>query len=377
MSKIVYVCHYGTEKNPRHTSPAGVTLASYVIDCISELEKELTVFSPAQATSNCEIDRQVEVLNDNATIIFMKSFKRYGRKNLPMRFLQKIKRERELERELESLIEDGDIVIVYHSLSLMKVISKLRKKKNFKLILQVAEIYADVIENKKIRNGEIGFIKGADKYIFSSPLLEKELNTEKKEAVVCLGTYKFENKIGQVDADGKIHILYAGILDPRKGSEIAVRSSQYLDENYHIHILGFGTELEKKQLIDIIDGVKNKSKCMVTYDGCLSGNEYKAFVQRCQIGLCPQNPSASFTATSFPSKILVYLANGLRVVSVKISAIENSPVGQAMYFYKEQSPEEIANVIKAINLKDDYDSRELIKELNQDFVQGLGKLLKE
>ena len=48
------------------------------------------------------------------------------------------------------------------------------------------------------------------------------------------------------------------------------------------------------------------------------------FIQKCQIGLCTQNIDAAFNTTSFPSKILSYMSNGLEVVGVNIAAIKNS-----------------------------------------------------
>lgn len=377
MSKIVYVCYYSTERNPRHISPAGVTLGGYVIDSISRLGKALTVFSPAQSTTGCEIERQIEPLNDKATAIFMKCFKKYGRKNLPMRFIQKIKRERELEKELDSLIENGDTVIVYHSLSLMNVITKLRKKKSFKLILQVAEIYADVTENKKIRKKEIDYIKGADKYIFISRLLQDSLGIENDRAIVCSGAYKTIEKTVEPKNDDKTHIVYAGTLDTTKGGAYyAVSCGKFLDDKYAIHILGFGSEAQKNQLNKLIEETKKETKCAISYDGCLSGEEYTRFLQCCHIGLSTQNPQGAYNDTSFPSKILVYLANGLRVVSVKIPAIENSPVGKVMYFYEDCNSASIAEAIKSIKLNEDYDSRRLIKILDMEFMTAIDKLIK-
>ena len=71
-------------------------------------------------------------------------------------------------------------VIVYHSLGYLKTISFLKKIKHFKLILEVEEIYADVIENKKIRISEMSFLKKADAYIFPTMLLNEEINLDNK-----------------------------------------------------------------------------------------------------------------------------------------------------------------------------------------------------
>ena len=41
--------------------------------------------------------------------------------------------------------------------------------------------------------------------------------------------------------------VYAGTYDPRKGGVLAaVAAGQYLDDKYHIHIIGFGDEQDEK-----------------------------------------------------------------------------------------------------------------------------------
>ena len=109
----------------------------------------------------------------------------------------------------------------------------------------------------------------------------------------------------------------------------------------------------------------------------LSGEDYIRFIQSCDIGLSTQNPDAAFNATSFPSKVLSYLANGLRVVSIRIPAIEQSAVGSKLFYYEKQTPEEIAKAILAVNMNEQYDSRQLIADLAVDFEEKLSYLLEE
>lgn len=374
MSRIIYIGYYGKSENPRASSPACDTVMDYVSDSINNAGHNVTIFSPAQLSNGETCEKEATSISVNKEIIFMESFKRYSKKNIPMRLIQKLRREKCLEKELMSLINDGDTVVAYHSLALMNVISKLRKKKSFKLILQVCEIYADVIEKKKLKEKEKNFISIADEYIFSSKMLEEELNLDNKRFALCYGTYKTEKIISQQQND-KIHIIYAGTLDPRKGCGNAVLASKYLDEKYEMHVLGFGTEQEKKSFFEVLDCVSQESKCKVSYDGCLYGEEYKEFIQGCHIGLCPQNPKASFTATSFPSKILVYLSNGLKVVSVKIPAIEDSPVGDSIFFYEGQEPRKIAEAIIEASKSNKNDSRDIIRSLDKDFILRLKELL--
>ena len=111
--------------------------------------------------------------------------------------------------------------------------------------------------------------------------------------------------------------------------------------------------------------------CTLTYDGLLKGEDYIRFIQKCQIGLSTQNPNAAFNATSFPSKILSYMANGLRVVSIRIKAIEESSVGLGISYYEHQTPEEIAKAIMKVDMNNNYESRERIKELNESICNQL------
>lgn len=376
MSRIIYIGYYGKSENPRASSPACDTVMDYVSDSINNAGHNVTIFSPAQLSNGEACEKEAISISVNKEIIFMESFKRYSKKNIPMRLIQKLRREKCLEKELMSLINDGDTVIAYHSLALMNVISKLRKKKSFKLILQVCEIYADVTENKKIRKKEIAFIDKADSYIFISNLLAKQINDKDKSHAVCYGTYKAEKEVNKPQLDGKIHVLYAGTLDMIKGGAFAsVSSAEYLDEDYHIHVLGFGSEGQISSLNEHIEKVKAKTKCEITYDGCLSEEEYTKFVQGCHIGLSTQNPQGNYNATSFPSKILVYLSNGLKVVSVKIPAVEDSPVGDSIFFYEGQEPKKIAEAIRAIDFANVQDSRKVIKQLDEKFVKEIGNLL--
>ena len=98
----------------------------------------------------------------------------------------------------------------------------------------------------------------------------------------------------------------------------------------------------------------------------LSGEDYIRFIQSCDIGLSTQNPDAAFNATSFPSKILSYMANGLRVVSIRIPAIERSAVGNEVMFYNEQTPEvELGG----------RDSKAVIEQLDLKFKEELARLI--
>ena len=274
-----------------------------------------------------------------------------------------------------------DTVVLYHSLVYSKAVAVIKRIKKFRLIMEVEEIYSDVSGQRKGRQKELNLFKAADGYIFPTKLLEDEINFSKKPSVIIHGTYQVERDLNSyknscVDPKNHIHIVYAGTFDPRKGGAIAsVEAAKHLPSNYHIHILGFGSEKDKRNLQNIVDVVVRSGNANVTMDGLLSGEEYIRFLQACDIGLSTQNPDAAFNSTSFPSKILSYMANGLRVVSIRIPVIEKSDVGNCLYYYEKQTPEDIAKAILSIDLNDKYDSRSVISELDSRFSKELADLL--
>lgn len=281
-------------------------------------------------------------------------------------------------------IKRGEKVIVYHALGYMGVVEFVHWIRKFYLILEIEEIYSDVSGNVELKAKEVAFMKTADSYIFSTESLNKLINEEKKPYVISYGTYaveanrgcKFETQISQENGKEIIHCVYAGNFDPRKGGGIATaKAAAFLPDNYHIHILGFGNESDTKKLKDTIANLTDTYKCKVTLDGCFSGEEYIRFLQSCDIGLNTQTPNADFNATSFPSKILSYLSNGLRVVSVRIPVVEQSEVRDYMYFYDKQIPEEIAKAIIKVDISEPYNSREIIRSLDKKLKYKMAEML--
>lgn len=276
-------------------------------------------------------------------------------------------------------IEKEEVVYIYHSTAYYKIIKLIKKIKKFKMILEVEEIYGDVSKNEKQQKKEYDFFRYADAFVFPTELLNQKVNIENRPFVIIYGTYQVEEERSNNrfdDNENVIHCVYAGTLDSRKGGAMAaVSATQFLPENYHLHILGFGTEIDKKRITEKIKDVSAKSKAKVTYDGILSGENYIRFLQSCEIGLSTQDPMAKFNDTSFPSKILSYLANGLQVVTVKIPVVEISGVGDLCTYYEKQNPEDIAEAMILASKKRNIDCRKRIDELAKKFEKEISKIL--
>lgn len=274
-------------------------------------------------------------------------------------------------------IKKNERVIAYHSLSTMIVLRILKRIKNFKLTLEIREIYADVLHlSEKDREKELKYFEIADNYIFPTVILNNHVNKEHKPFVIASGIYKDEKLLTEKYNDNKIHLVYAGTLDRLKSGALrSVRIAEYLDDKYVIHILGKGAPETLNELLKEIERLSASSKCLIQYDGELRGEEFKRYIQKCHIGLALQDLSGLYNMTSFPSKILTYLANGLQVVCPRIPAIVDSPVGKMLNYYENDSSVDISNIIKKIKIKDKEEKYNNLSTLADKLQQDLMNLI--
>lgn len=385
MKKIYYIGYYSdpSSNSKRKTAPAADTKMDYIISSLKKVGYDVEVLSfcvDDDRKSVFEKKSGYEIEKNGTRVVF---FTNYTSKFRILRVIGRALSWIKIRKYLcKKCLGNESKIVIYHSLGLLKVIDLFDKKKK-KFILEMEEIYADVIGKTKLRKKEIAAAHKANGYIFPTKMLNSEINNDNKPFVIIHGTYQVEmdrkcrifNKNLQTDGDKIIHCVYAGTFDPRKGGAAAAAAAEFLPDDYHIHILGFGSDEEIRNMKDCISKVAKKSAAKVSYDGLLTGEDYIKFIQSCDIGLSTQNPDAAFNATSFPSKILSYLANGLRVVSIRIPAIEQSDVGDKLFYYDEQTPDQIANAILSVDMSQEYDSRRLIELLSEFFERELVEVL--
>lgn len=385
MKKIYYIGYYSdpSGSSKRKTAPAADTKMDYIISSLKKVGYDVEVLSfcvDDDRKSVFEKKSGYEIKKNGTRVVF---FTNYTSKFRILRVIGRALSWIKIRKYLcKKCLGNESKVVIYHSLALLKVIDLFDKKKK-RFILEMEEIYADVIGKTKLRKKEIAAAHKANGYIFPTKMLNSEINNENKPFVIIHGTYQVEmdrkcrifNKNLQTDGDKIIHCVYAGTFDPRKGGAAAAAAAEFLPDDYHIHILGFGSDEEIRNMKDYISKVAKKSTAKVSYDGLLTGEDYIKFIQSCDIGLSTQNPDAAFNATSFPSKILSYLANGLRVVSIRIPAIEQSDIGDKLFYYDEQTPDQIANAILSVDMSQEYDSRRLIEQLSECFERELVEVL--
>lgn len=378
-----YICMYDLDdrQNRKYVLSAKNKIDYILATAEKVTDDKIEIISVAETKDTKHQCARLDYVAPNLTL---KQFFSFGRRNILTKALDMVLLPVYLFCYLLANTEQDETVIVYHSLRYCSPIALAKKIRKFRLILEMEEIYSDVSGRVKQRERELRFVDLADAFIFPTQLLDDLVNTNHKPAVIIHGTYQVESD-RKCDVFGTklqnqeshiIHCVYAGTLDPRKGgASAAAAAAEFLPENYHIHILGFGSDQQIRKMKNQIKDRANQSKAQVTYDGLLSGEDYIRFIQSCDIGLSTQNPDAAFNDTSFPSKILSYMANGLRVVSIRIPAIERSYIGKNVYYYNPQTPQEIAQAILSMDLNDDYNGREVVKQLDKKFATEFSALL--
>ena len=148
-----------------------------------------------------------------------------------------------------------------------------------------------------------------------------------------------------------------------------------MDERYHVHVTGFGRKEHEAIVCAEIERVRPHTKCMISFHGYLDDAEFLNLMRRCSIGLCTQDPTSQLNLTSFPSKILNYMANGLTVISGRNRAIEESAVGDLITYYDVQSSESIAQSIMAVQNQNCESGIDRLRFLDSEFEKELRFIL--
>lgn len=378
---VYYLGYYDTLQNKeqwRGVAPTAANKMSYILSSLERAGYNVEIISPAATMKNKFYKGKTTQIGTHSRL---KLFSTWPYKPRISRYLGRIHIRLQMYFYFLRNIKQEDTVIVYHSLSIMRAVRLLKKMCKFRLIIEAEEIYGDIKNNIRISDKELKYFQIADGYLFPAKQLEQKANLDHKPYVLIHGNYKAEpDKSGvfkKPEWQDKIHCVYAGTLDPRKGGALlAAKSALYLPENYYIHILGAGDKDRVNLIRSQIDEIVSQGSCGVSYDGCLRGDSFVQFLQRCQIGLSTQTPDGNYNNTSFPSKILTYMSNDLPVVTVRIPVVEDSAVHKYMHYYDDPTPLSIAEAIQnAVHSEKNHNGKEALAELDRQCVNALSELL--
>ena len=372
-NRIKFFSFYGCmeQGQRRENSPAADTKVDYIVNVLNRLGYSVDIISRASSAELYFLSSTVKIKGVNS----YRYFASFGKTKSSLRIVYRWFMELQFFFWCLLNLRKGEQVIVYHSLGYDSTFIKLKYLRKIRIIGDIEEIYQDVHKQRpsKKRN-EYRFIQKCDKLMFSNTILNERFNHSNRPYIVCHGIYKAQRKITEKYNDGKIHLLYSGTYDPVKGGAIAsIKMAEYLPEKYHLHITGFGND---QALKEELKRVKFLTKCAITYHGYLEEEEFISLMQSCHIGLCTQDPTNKLNFTSFPSKILNYISNGLVVITGRNRVIEDSAVGKFVHYYDVQNPKDISIAVMQIQLTDESIGKELLELLDKKFSESLNCLLK-
>ena len=375
MKKIYYLVFYDLPNSEvkRNYPLSAATKANYMISVFERAGYNVACIS---AAIPCTLkltfhNRQQKIISNNVSLEFFSAFSGTA---FCAKVIKKIWNSCSLMMRLLKLTRN-DTLVVYHSIAYQNIVILAKIIKNFKLVLELNEIYSDVTILSGFKKvGERKIISIADTYIFSTHFLNERVNAYGKPYTINHGTYNITIQQKGKRSGNTINVVYAGTLDPTKGALAAVAAAAYLPSNYKLHILGFGNKYEIELLENLILSINNKGKAQVIFHGTKEGLEFERFLQCCDIGLSTQNPDSKFNSSSFPSKILTYMANGLRVVTIDIPAIKDSKVGPYLSYYSTQTPKALADAIMESE-SNIYNSQEILIQLDSELKKELRNIL--
>lgn len=373
------VCFYDIEKyksEDRVFSPSTATVINYIADSLYKLGIPAEIISAAETRkTNGRFPKRSEPIREGVVLTQCAS---NGYKNKILRILSKCKSRLWLVYYLLKNTKKNEVVCFWDSPVLYEplILFRMFDMKDVKILYYASEFYQYVIPMGKLKcKIERKLFNDADMLLVSTKLLDEKINPSGKESIVLHGTYRPAPRFEDQFSDGLIHVVYAGVINSNKGSQKAVEIAAHLSSDYHINIIGYGKEDDIEELKRDIQRANVVNECKISYDGVLSGGGYYRYLQKCDIGLCSQDLSAKYNESAFPSKILSYLSNGLRVVSVNLKAVRESDIGSMVYYTASDSAEDFAKAILEMNMNKAYDSRAAIAALDTKFVEDLGALL--
>lgn len=374
---IYYLGYYAKpEVAPsRHAFPSAVSKMDYVIDCLERLGFCVTCLSASPVyRGGAEPVRAIE-LSSTSRLVLLHSAGRHGKLDLP---IQLVLNKFYTAVGVFRAVPRGALLVVYHSLAYPLTIRLLRRFKGVRLILEVEESYSDVSGSKLGALKERRIFDTADGFICSSPTLLETVDRSQRPSCVAFGSYLRPSR-NQVDfGDGRTHVVYSGTFDRRKkGALNAIAATEYLGEEYVVHVVGFGSKEDTDELERLAEEHNRRGGSFVEVLPALYGDEYYAFLQKCDIGLSSQALDAGFVGTSFPSKILVYLANGLKVVSGELESIRGTLLESALFLYGEDDPKVIAGCIEDAAHSRSANGDVVLAQLDEEFLTDLQRVLSE
>ena len=376
MKSIHYIGYHTKDDNPNeyYCFPAPSNKIGYIITVLKNIDYYVNVLSLGESivshgSKKVIIDQQ-ETINYVGTI---------GKANVLLKIGARLWLLFQILWYLLQKTDQKSTVMVYHTLETRNIIKLARFFKKFTLIYEIEEIFSAVYQKSDSQiKAELKSLSIADGYILVNDLLRDKFQIPILNSVVCYGEYTQLNNIRPAKQSSDIVLVYAGVIaGPGSDVYLSIDSMAYLPKNYILKIVGYGTENDLKNLRYYIAVCnKNLDGDRIFFDGKKTGLQYTDYLATCDIGLCTRVLADAYSDYTFPSKVMVYLNNGLKVISSKIKCIESSKVSEFIYFYEQSAPKAVAETVLKIDLNQNSNTSEL-DFLHNNFKIDLDNVLQQ
>ena len=375
MNTVHYICAYAEQYwlDKYLLAPSGSAKINYIRSAIREAGWNISMFSPVCVKHSIATSKIVKI-DEHENHYYPFSI---GGNNRFVRLTSYFLIYIQLFLYLLLHVKKKEVVLLYHSNPDTKIIKTLSKLLGFKLILELEEIYSAVFHNTSTIETEKHLVStAADAYLLVNNIISQKCNIT-KPSVVCEGQYLSLSKKTKtlVGNNGKINVLYAGVIEKGADAFAAIEAAKLLGAQYALHIAGYGSSEAIRDLKVICAEYANCSyDCSIEYYGCLHGDEYENLLSKCTVGLCSRMLEDELSDYTFPSKVFAYLARNLKVVCTPISCVMVSDISSNIVFSKDTTPFALAEAIKTIDGNTVIDNSAILNNEHNRFVHEL-KLL--
>lgn len=208
-----------------------------------------------------------------------------------------------------------------------------------------------------------GYMKRIDKYILYSKHMADFLRLKEDSWMVMEGSYDPTLVIddGEIKKDdGKISVMYSGVLDLRYGIKELLDTMSLLDDNYELWLTGNG---------NAVPLIKERAETdpRIKYYGFLPSRlDLLKKQHEATMLISTRDPSEEASAYCFPSKIFEYMVSGNPVLSTKIKGIPDEYFDHIMVL-PDIKPETLAKKITEV-AEMPKEERDVFSKVASEFV---------
>ena len=245
-------------------------------------------------------------------------------------------------------VRKADVVITYNmdptkAIPILLTLPILR----FKWIVQFEELYRGLgLRYRLHRVFERLGAKRADGFVVSNRgVVDRlQLDASSDRLAVASGyvpAYRDGNDSSRSRRNETLTLLYAGNLDETRGIMRFIQSFLRIHCDARLVVTGKGTM--ENRIRDLAGARRD-----IEYLGMLPEKEFSDVIADADVCVNPQPADHEFTESSFPSKVVNYLAHGKVVVSTRSEALLASPYRDMIVFYDDANDESLRSVLDRV-----------------------------